>query len=98
MENLIVLAIIERLNHSHPDKDNCIIIKSFDIKLPTNINLPINNNLPNSIKLPTNIKLSNNINFFEQYQLYITLIAEGYELLSMEKHTIKVKKIRYNIS
>ncbi|KAA6328314.1 hypothetical protein EZS27_022769 [termite gut metagenome] len=70
MENVITLAIIEKLNHSHPDKDNCIILNSFDIKIV------------------------NDFNFFEQYQLYITLKAEGYELRYMEKHTIKVKKIK----
>ncbi|KAA6336101.1 hypothetical protein EZS27_015728 [termite gut metagenome] len=33
------------------------------------------------------------------HELHIYLVfEEGYELLSMEKHTIKVKKIRYNIS
>ncbi|KAA6301296.1 MAG: hypothetical protein EZS26_002493 [Candidatus Ordinivivax streblomastigis] len=71
MDNAIILAIIDKLNHSRPDKDNCIILNSFDIK---------------------NIEIVNDFNFFEQYQLYITLKAEGYELLSMEKHTIKVKK------
>ncbi|KAA6311565.1 hypothetical protein EZS27_037333, partial [termite gut metagenome] len=32
MDNAIILAIIDKLNHSHPDKDNCIILNSFDIK------------------------------------------------------------------
>jgi hypothetical protein len=69
MKNVIVLSIIERLNHS-TTTDNCIVLKSSDIQLATEFN------------------------FFELNTLYYDLLIEGYELVNMEKHTIKVKKTK----
>ncbi|KAA6336933.1 hypothetical protein EZS27_014942 [termite gut metagenome] len=73
MKNLIILAIIEKLNHSNPDTDNCIILKSNEIQL------------------------ADDFSFFELYSLYIELLTEGYELILMEKDSIKVRKAQKTI-
>ncbi|KAA6334841.1 hypothetical protein EZS27_016883 [termite gut metagenome] len=39
-----------------------------------------------------NIKVADDINFFEIYNLYYDLLVEGYEIISMEKDSITVKK------